>query len=66
MNQRETLLESQDDEGDFAILAITPGIMPFSFAWDFSIIPSKQALHIQILRSLNRLLYLSWNTFAPN
>lgn len=41
MHWREPLLERENDEGDFAILATTPGIIPFSVAQDPSVIPSK-------------------------
>lgn len=40
-NLSEPLLERENDEGDFAILAATPGIIPFSVAQDPSVIPSK-------------------------
>lgn len=38
---KELLLEREDNEGDFAILAITPGIIPFSVAQDLSVTPSR-------------------------
>lgn len=37
----EALLERENNEGDFAILTTTPGIIPFSVAQDPSVIPSK-------------------------
>lgn len=41
MSWKEPLLERENNEGDFAILTTTPGIIPFSVVQDPSVIPSK-------------------------
>lgn len=41
MSWKEPLLERENNEGDFAILTATPGIIPFSIAQDPSVILSR-------------------------